>query len=120
MPHTVLHAPRPLTRVAVVAQAWPIMVGQASVPLVGLVDTLVIGRTGNASALAGVAHLALDPEHAGQSDTAGDRSNSVQTGGRVYKSAAGRQLDAVMTDAAVLDDEFAAIVAFRGREEDCQ
>jgi MATE family multidrug resistance protein len=31
------------------------MVGQASVPLVGLVDTMVIGRSGTASALAGVA-----------------------------------------------------------------
>ena len=31
------------------------MVGQASVPLVGLVDCLVIGRTGDAAALAGVA-----------------------------------------------------------------
>jgi multidrug resistance protein, MATE family len=49
------HAPRPLTRRAVVAQAWPIMIGQASVPLVGLVDTLVIGRMGDAAALAGVA-----------------------------------------------------------------
>ncbi len=49
------HSPRPLTRRAVIAQAWPIMVGQASVPLVGLVDTMVIGRSGTASALAGVA-----------------------------------------------------------------
>jgi multidrug resistance protein, MATE family len=49
------HAPRALTRRAIVAQAWPIMIGQASVPLVGLVDTLVIGRMGQASALAGVA-----------------------------------------------------------------
>ena len=31
------------------------MLGQASVPLVGLVDTVVIGRTGDAAALAGVA-----------------------------------------------------------------
>jgi MATE family multidrug resistance protein len=45
----------PLTRRAVFAQAWPIMLGQASIPLVGLVDTVVIGRTGNAAALAGVA-----------------------------------------------------------------
>ena len=37
----------PLTRRAVFAQAWPIMLGQASVPLVGLVDTVVIGRTGS-------------------------------------------------------------------------
>lgn len=48
-------APAPLTRRAVIAQAWPIMVGQASVPLVGLVDCVVIGRTGDAAALAGVA-----------------------------------------------------------------
>ena len=46
---------RPLTRASVFAQAWPIMLGQASVPLVGLVDTAVIGRTGDAVALAGVA-----------------------------------------------------------------
>ena len=47
--------PPPLTRRAVLAQAWPIVVGQASVPLVGLVDTAVIGRTGDAAALAAVA-----------------------------------------------------------------
>lgn len=45
----------PLTRRAVLAQAWPIVIGQASVPLVGLVDTAVIGRTGDATALAAVA-----------------------------------------------------------------
>jgi MATE family multidrug resistance protein len=44
-----------LTRAAVFTQAWPIMLGQASVPLVGVVDTIVIGRTGNTAALAGVA-----------------------------------------------------------------
>lgn len=47
--------PVPLSRRAVFAQAWPIMLGQASIPLVGLVDTVVIGRTGDAAALAGVA-----------------------------------------------------------------
>ena len=31
------------------------MLGQASIPLVGIVDTAVIGRTGDALALAGVA-----------------------------------------------------------------
>ncbi len=46
---------RPLTRASVFAQAWPMMLGQASVPLVGFVDTAVIGRTGDAAALAGVA-----------------------------------------------------------------
>ncbi len=44
-----------LTRRSIFAQAWPIMLGQASVPLVGLVDAAVIGRTGDATALAGVA-----------------------------------------------------------------
>jgi len=45
----------PITRRAIVAQAWPIMIGQITVPLVGLVDTAVIGRTGDAVALAAVA-----------------------------------------------------------------
>ena len=44
-----------LTRRSIFAQAWPIMLGQASVPLVGIVDATVIGRTGDAVALAGVA-----------------------------------------------------------------
>jgi len=44
-----------LTRRAVFAQSWPIILGQASVPLVGIVDTAVIGRTGDTTALAGVA-----------------------------------------------------------------
>lgn len=45
----------PLTRRSIAAQAWPIIIGQASIPLVGLVDTAVIGRTGDAVALAAVA-----------------------------------------------------------------
>lgn len=44
-----------LTRRAILAQAWPIMLAQASIPMVGVVDTVVIGRTGDAVALAGVA-----------------------------------------------------------------
>jgi MATE family multidrug resistance protein len=44
-----------LTRRAVFAQAWPIVIGQALVPLVGIVDVIVIGRASDASALAGVA-----------------------------------------------------------------
>jgi MATE family multidrug resistance protein len=47
--------PAPLSRRAIFAQAWPIMLGQASVPLVGIVDAAVIGRTGDTVALAGVA-----------------------------------------------------------------
>lgn len=46
---------RPLTRASIFAQAWPIMLGQASIPLVGVVDAAVIGRTGDTFALAGVA-----------------------------------------------------------------
>ena len=45
----------PLTRRSIFAQAWPIMLGQASIPLVGVVDATVIGRTGDTAALAGVA-----------------------------------------------------------------
>jgi len=45
----------PLTRRSIFAQAWPIMLGQATIPLVGIVDAAVIGRTGDAAALAGVA-----------------------------------------------------------------
>ncbi|NIJ34251.1 MATE family efflux transporter [Sphingomonas oligoaromativorans] len=45
----------PLSRRAIFAQAWPIILGQALVPLVGIVDATVIGRTGDAGALAGVA-----------------------------------------------------------------
>jgi len=47
--------PLPLTRRSILAQAWQIMLGQVTIPLVGLVDTAVIGRTGDAAALAGVA-----------------------------------------------------------------
>jgi len=47
--------PPSLNRAAIFAQAWPIMLGQASIPLVGVVDAVVIGRTGDAAALAGVA-----------------------------------------------------------------
>jgi multidrug resistance protein, MATE family len=45
----------PLTRRSIFAQAWPIMLGQTTVPLVGIVDVAVIGRTGDVAALAGVA-----------------------------------------------------------------
>jgi MATE family multidrug resistance protein len=47
--------PPALNRRAIFAPAWPIMLGQASIPLVGVVDAIVIGRTGDAAALAGVA-----------------------------------------------------------------
>ena len=46
---------QPLTRRTVWAQAWPIILSQASTPLAGLVDTAVIGRTGDAVSLAAVA-----------------------------------------------------------------
>ncbi|MDH7639300.1 MATE family efflux transporter [Sphingomonas oryzagri] len=44
-----------LTRRMVITQAWPIILGQSLVPLVGLADATIIGRTGDAAALAGVA-----------------------------------------------------------------
>lgn len=44
-----------LTRRHIFTQAWPIILGQALVPLVGVVDATVIGRTGDAAMLAGVA-----------------------------------------------------------------
>lgn len=44
-----------LRRRAVFAQAWPIIIGQALVPCVGLIDVAVIGRMGTAADLAGVA-----------------------------------------------------------------
>ena len=50
-----MSAPQPLTRASIFAQAWPIMLGQASIPLVGVVDAAIIGRTGDVAALAGVA-----------------------------------------------------------------
>lgn len=43
------------TRRAIFAQAWPIIVGQALVPLVGVVDVAVIGRLSDARNLGGVA-----------------------------------------------------------------
>src|ERR1700754_3106805 len=44
-----------ITRRSIAAQACPIMIGQITVPLVGLVDTAVIGHTRDAVALAAVA-----------------------------------------------------------------
>ena len=44
-----------LNRSAVWSQAWPIMISQAAVPVPGLVDTALIGRTEDAIALAGLA-----------------------------------------------------------------
>lgn len=44
-----------ITRRAIFAQAWPIIVGQALVPLVSVVDVAVIGRLSDARNLGGVA-----------------------------------------------------------------
>lgn len=43
-----------LTRRRVFAQSWPIMLANAAAPMVGLVDTVVIGRYTNTTALAGI------------------------------------------------------------------
>ncbi len=44
----------PLTRWQVFSQSWPIMLANALAPVVGLVDTFVIGRFSTTSALAGI------------------------------------------------------------------
>lgn len=51
--------PSQLNRSAVIRQAWPIIIANASVPLLGLVDTAVIGRTGSAAALGALAVSSL-------------------------------------------------------------
>jgi len=43
-----------LTRQYVFTQSWPIMLANAAAPMVGLVDTFVIGRYVSTSALAGI------------------------------------------------------------------
>lgn len=44
-----------ITRRAIFAQAWPIILGQALVPLVSVVDVAVIGRLSDGRNLGGVA-----------------------------------------------------------------
>lgn len=50
---------RPLTRRAVLRTVWPIVLANASAPLLGLADTAVIGRTGSVEALGAIALGAL-------------------------------------------------------------
>ncbi|WP_132999324.1 MATE family efflux transporter [Luteimonas arsenica] len=49
----------PLTRAAVARQAWPIILANAAVPALGLVDTAVIGHYGSATELGALALGAL-------------------------------------------------------------
>lgn len=49
----------PLTRLEVARQAWPIILANAAVPALGLVDTAVIGHFGTATDLGGLALGAL-------------------------------------------------------------
>ena len=44
----------PLTRKNIFSQSWPIMLANAAAPVVGLVDTFVIGRFATTTALAGI------------------------------------------------------------------
>ena len=44
----------PLTRKNIFTQSWPIMLANAAAPVVGLVDTFVIGRFAATTALAGI------------------------------------------------------------------
>ena len=43
-----------LTRKSIFAQSWPIMLANAAAPIVGLVDTFVIGQYSTTTALAGI------------------------------------------------------------------
>lgn len=52
-------SPGPLTRADVARQAWPIILANAAVPALGLVDTAVIGHFGSATELGGLALGAL-------------------------------------------------------------
>ena len=52
-------SPEPLTRAAVARQAWPIILANAAVPALGLVDTAVIGHYGSATGLGALALGAL-------------------------------------------------------------
>jgi len=56
---TSVPAAPPLTRKAIVRQAWPIILANASVPLLGLVDTAVIGHFGSTVDLGALALGAL-------------------------------------------------------------
>src|SRR5690554_2581635 len=52
-------AAAPLTRASVTRQAWPLILANAAVPALGLVDTAVIGHFGTATDLGGLALGAL-------------------------------------------------------------
>ncbi|MEL6258100.1 MAG: MATE family efflux transporter, partial [Pseudomonadota bacterium] len=56
---TALSSPPPLTRLRVLALAWPIVLAQAATALTGIVDTAVIGRFGDKTDLAAVAVAAV-------------------------------------------------------------
>ncbi len=53
------HPHSPITRRAIVHLAWPIVLANAAVPLLGLVDTAVIGNTGTVEELGAIALGAL-------------------------------------------------------------
>ncbi len=50
---------RPLTRAAVLALAWPVVLAQAATALTGVVDTVVMGRVGGKAELAAVGVAAV-------------------------------------------------------------
>lgn len=51
--------PSPVTRRAVVRLAWPVVIASSSVPLLGIVDTTVLGNTGTVAELGAIALGAL-------------------------------------------------------------
>lgn len=48
-----------ISRTSIVLKAWPVILANASTPLLGLVDTAIIGRTGSTQMLSGLALAAL-------------------------------------------------------------
>ncbi|MCB1683046.1 MAG: MATE family efflux transporter [Pseudomonadales bacterium] len=54
-----MNVPEPLTRPAIFQRAWPIILANASVPVLGLVDTAVIGNFGGIADLGAIAFGAL-------------------------------------------------------------
>ncbi|MBC54011.1 MAG: MATE family efflux transporter [Gammaproteobacteria bacterium] len=59
MNNAALTADAPLRRTDILRRAWPVMLANAAVPLLGLSDTAVIGNTGSLAALGAIAFGAI-------------------------------------------------------------
>ena len=54
-----MHSPESITYAALLRRAWPIILANSAVPLLGLVDTAVIGNVGMVEDLGAIAFGAL-------------------------------------------------------------